>query len=315
MAQTELAIVIPAYKATFLRETLESIANQTDKRFHLYIGDDCSPHDLKKIVDEFEGRIPLTYHRFDTNLGGVDLVAQWERCIALTRGEPWIWLFSDDDVMGPECVKEFYTGKTQRPKTNMFRFDVTIIDGSDTKRRKVNFPEHINSLDLYLRKVDGKTSCFVVEYIFSRDIYAESGGFVNFDLAWGSDLATWVKFGREKGIRTLKNGTVFWRSSGTNISTDFSETVVDRKANALIEFMKWGEEMFPGNNEVRKVNDNGFIRRLADMSMTMGIRFGNEKIDQYTQLSSERLKFKILHLARVGYKHLRNVLQRKNTRR
>ena len=55
MAQADLAIVIPAYKGTFLQETLESVARQTDRRFHLYIGDDCSPHGLKEIVKGFRG--------------------------------------------------------------------------------------------------------------------------------------------------------------------------------------------------------------------------------------------------------------------
>lgn len=103
-----MAIVIPAYKITYLRETLESISRQTDKRFNLYIGDDCSPYDIESVVKEYENKIPLTYKRFDTNLGGKDLVAQWERCIEMTKDEEYIWLFSDDDTMDPECVASFY---------------------------------------------------------------------------------------------------------------------------------------------------------------------------------------------------------------
>ena len=49
----QLAIIIPAYKETFLRKALESIASQTCKDFTLYIGDDCSPNDLKSIVSDF----------------------------------------------------------------------------------------------------------------------------------------------------------------------------------------------------------------------------------------------------------------------
>lgn len=40
-----LAIVIPYYKLTFFEETLQSLANQSDKRFKVYIGDDASPED------------------------------------------------------------------------------------------------------------------------------------------------------------------------------------------------------------------------------------------------------------------------------
>ena len=71
----KLAIVIPAYKATFLRAALDSIAAQTCQDFTLYIGDDCSPYQLGAIVDEYRDKIDLFYERFDTNLGGKDLVA------------------------------------------------------------------------------------------------------------------------------------------------------------------------------------------------------------------------------------------------
>lgn len=97
--QNNLAIVIPAYKSTFLAAALDSIAVQTCQDFTLYIGDDNRPNHLGAIVDRYRDRINLVYHRFDTNLGGKDLVAQWERCIDMSQGEEWIWLFSDDDVM------------------------------------------------------------------------------------------------------------------------------------------------------------------------------------------------------------------------
>lgn len=45
-----MAIVIPAYKGRFLKETLDSIAVQAHKdEFVLYIGDDASPERLDKI--------------------------------------------------------------------------------------------------------------------------------------------------------------------------------------------------------------------------------------------------------------------------
>lgn len=54
-----LAIVIPAYKSTFLSAALDSIAAQTSKDFTLYVGDDCSPHDLKSIVGKYTDKIDI----------------------------------------------------------------------------------------------------------------------------------------------------------------------------------------------------------------------------------------------------------------
>ena len=61
MKTHQLAIVIPAYKAKYLRDTLESISQQTCKNFTLYIGDDHSPEDIYSIVQQFENKINIIY--------------------------------------------------------------------------------------------------------------------------------------------------------------------------------------------------------------------------------------------------------------
>lgn len=235
-------MVIPAYKATFLRETLESIAMQTDKRFHLYIGDDCSPHNLREIVDEFKDRIPLTYHLFETNLGGKDLVGQWNRCIALTNSEPYIWLFSDDDVMEPRCVESFYNHISSHSDDELIHFNIKRIDEFEKGRiiNLPNFPLRMSAGEFLEAKLSGRVISFVVEFIFSRKLYELVGGFEKFDLAWGSDFMTWLKMAvaNNNGIVTLSsrdNSCIRWRSSAENISPNRSHPILMRKIKALIQ--------------------------------------------------------------------------------
>ncbi len=45
MKTPSLAIVISFYKIIFFEETLQSLANQIDKRFKVCIGNDASPSD------------------------------------------------------------------------------------------------------------------------------------------------------------------------------------------------------------------------------------------------------------------------------
>ena len=94
----KLAIIIPAYKPRFLRETLDSIAKQNNHDFTVYIGDDASPYQLETIVDQYKNKFDIIYHRFEQNMGKKDLPGHWERCILLSE-EEFIWLFSDDDLM------------------------------------------------------------------------------------------------------------------------------------------------------------------------------------------------------------------------
>src|ERR1700733_4289836 len=127
---TELAVVIPAYRAKFLEATLESIAAQTDKRFHVYIGDDASSEPIENVAKQFQGKISLTYRHFDENLGRTSLTKQWHRCIELSR-EPWVWLFADDDMMEPNCVASFYKTLEVSSAFDVYRFNTIVVDGKN----------------------------------------------------------------------------------------------------------------------------------------------------------------------------------------
>lgn len=251
-----LAIVIPAYKDTFFAQTLQSIANQTNKDFTLYVGDDASPYNLSYIVDKYKDRIDIVYKRFEENIGGKDLVAQWKRCIEITQGEEWIWLFSDDDMMQPKCVESFYKEIEQGYLYDLYRFDVDVIDNTNNVTNTCVAPRDvISSRDLYLLKQKGIMNSFVVEYVFSRKVYDKYNGFQNFDLAWGSDLATWMKFAEEKGAKNISGGKVFWRSSGENITTRKDKELLKRKLVADMKFMKWSNG-FLDTTSIRLYNTN-----------------------------------------------------------
>ena len=101
-----LAIIIPYYKLTFFEETLNSLFNQTDKRFIVYIGDDASPENPLVLLEKFKGEFEYQYFKFDTNEGGISLVNQWHRCIDLAN-EDWIMILGDDDILSLNLVEAF----------------------------------------------------------------------------------------------------------------------------------------------------------------------------------------------------------------
>lgn len=241
-----LAIVIPAYKQTFFKEALESIANQTNKEFTLYIGDDCSPDNLFSIVKEYENRIKIVYKHFGENIGGKDLVTHWNRCIDLTKNEEWVWLFSDDDVMDNNCVEEFYLEIEKRVKAHLYHFDIVRIDKyNNILSIEKKFPKHITAVDLLYLKMTNRINSYVVEYIFNKDQFYNQGCFQKFDLAWGSDQATWVKLSLEKGIISIPSALVKWRNSGINISSNnFEKSILIRKIEANILYFEWVRKYF-----------------------------------------------------------------------
>ena len=245
-----LAIIIPAYKLSYFGETLESIASQTCKDFNLYIGDDASPDDLYSIVRKYESRINILYHRFSDNLGSTDLVAHWNRCIDMAGGEEWIWLFSDDDLLEPDSVDMFYSCINKYPEEELLHFNVKVINDRNIQIPSSNpFPERISATDFFSSKIRSKINSYVVEYVFKKDLYLRSGRFENFDLGWCADDASWIKFSKTTGIRTIEKPMVSWRHSGQNISSRVNDRqLVERKLQATIGYLQWVKKFFSQNS-------------------------------------------------------------------
>lgn len=239
-----LAIVIPAYKSKFLEQTLKSICNQTDKRFHLYIGDDNSPEPLYEIITKYKDKISLTYKHFEKNLGSNDLVAQWERCIDMVQDEEYIWFFSDDDIMEKTCVADFYCELEKHPNKAIYHFNTKIINGLNKEvnpkaYNKQLFPQHITQEEYIRKRLYFNINSFAVEYIFNKSIFFKNGRFVKFDLAWGTDDATWIRLAEQDGIYTIKGACVLWRMSDVNISPTRSYDIIKRKMKASLSYLTY----------------------------------------------------------------------------
>lgn len=262
---SNLAIVIPAYKKSFLEEALLSIAGQTCKKFTLYIGDDASPHDLYPLVKPFEKSVKLIYKRFDENLGHKDLVAHWERCIDMTQGEDWIWLFSDDDVMESRCVESFYS-ILEKEKYDLYHFNVIIVDkDSVVKRVCTEYPPLLTAVSFFGKTVSHTLESYVTEYIFNRRHFLDCGRFQHFDFAWGSDHATWTKLSFRKGILTIPESKVRWRSSGENISSAVgSPKIIARQVKAGVSFYFWGKSFFQEKNVDMGLDDYDLLKSFID---------------------------------------------------
>ena len=259
-----LAIIIPAYKATFLPAALDSITAQTCKDFTLYVGDDCSPEPIGNIVEQYRDKIDLVYQRFETNLGGKDLVAQWERCIAMSKDEPYIWLFSDDDVMEPNCVEALLRQVEEtKGAYDLYHFDVDYMEEHGTfKGRKQNYPTVLAAYQFYRGKNAGRYSSFAVDNVFSSRIYEQCQGFVKFDLAWASDLSTWIVFSGEKGMYTVPDARVKWRESSRNITPDNSRQIAERKLRAELAFLAWAYQYFSKEPDIYIANRAFFIYKI-----------------------------------------------------
>lgn len=241
VSEKKLAIVIPAYKDLFLEKALSSLANQTCKDFTVYVGDDASPFRVKEIVDSFAQELNLSYTRFDNNLGGSDLVGQWQRCLDLVQDEDWVCLFSDDDMMGPRCVEAFMNQHIE-DSCDVVHFNLSFVDENDELVRKCpDFPAVMSSADFYSRLFKRELDARMPEFVFRRTALK----LVRFDLAWRSDTATVMEAASRGGILSIpgeEGNRVLWRCSTANVSG--RKELIDRKNTVNLVFYDWVETFF-----------------------------------------------------------------------
>lgn len=264
----DLAIIIPAYKVSYLSEALNSLANQTNRNFNVYVGDDFSPEDISSVCRKYENRISINYHRFETNLGGINLVKQWERCVSRMGDEKWIWLFSDDDIAEPNCVAKFYdTIDVTKGFYDVYRFNTCVIDKSNNFLSAAEeSPTLENAMDLAINILLWKRGNSMPDHIFKKEKYIELNGFVDFEYAQSSDWATSINFAYDKGLYTISGPKVKWRYSDDNVSAQAT------KKNMLlilgyIQFLKWINNRFDSKSEIR------FGRNLGDLKKASRTNF------------------------------------------
>ena len=238
-----LGIVIPAYKSRFLRETLQSIAAQTDQRFVLYVGDDASPEPLENIFREFAGKISLRYQRFNENFGKKSLVSHWTRCLNLTT-EPWLWIFSDDDLMEPGCVAAFYADLEKTAgRHDAYRFN-TIVEKSASRfvgggtEAKPPHPRLETGRDFLCAALTGPNNSNLQEIIFSRAAW-QRVGIPDFPLGWAADDAFIASLGERLPLCAIAEPRIHWRWSDHNITGSNSHAVSRIKMRATAAFARW----------------------------------------------------------------------------
>ncbi|MFI2743785.1 glycosyltransferase [Zhouia sp. PK063] len=215
-----LAIVIPYFKFDFFEATLQSLANQTDKRFHVYIGDDASKDNCTILLNKYKGDFNFTYKRFDKNLGSISLVQQWERCMHSVNEEEWLMLLGDDDVLGDNVVAAFYNylDEINKEHINVIRYATQVIDGKGVALSKKHYhPVKETAIDFLIRKYKGGTRSSLSEYIFRKDV-VDTIKFKDFPLAWSSDVLGVIEFSHNGYIYTINDALVFFRLSDKNIT-------------------------------------------------------------------------------------------------
>ena len=214
-----VSFLLPAYKGQHLAKAIESILNQTFTDFELVIVNDCSPDDIDGIVSTFKDS-RIRYYCNESNIGGKNLVAQWNRCLDLAKGE-WTIMASDDDVYDSRYLEEMVAMTNMYPESKVFHCNIYEINdsGEITNIAMPCAQKESGLVHLYFRQIRGRIHAFQ-EFMLSTNALRDIGGYPNFSAATSTDLAATINVARETPIVCSDKYLFYWRNNGKNISSN-----------------------------------------------------------------------------------------------
>lgn len=247
-----ISFIMPAFKGRFLKEAIDSILGQTIIDWELVIVDDCSPENLKEIVDSYSDS-RIRYIRNDNNVGGSNLVKQWNHSISFATGE-WLILAADDDFYRPTFCEECLRLVKKYPQVDIIHSSVEQID----ERGKhlwddTILPEYTSRYEYLNTWLRGLSFSCIGNFMFRRQTLLDHGGFIDFPCAFGSDIATPIRESFN-GVANTQAMLFCFRQSPAHLSADSSR--FKEKIEAISSLSEWIERI--GWPEPDNPEDKGY---------------------------------------------------------
>ena len=163
-----ISIVLPVYNGEkYLRESIESILQQTYQNWELLILDDCSTDKTARIAAEYanaDNRVH--YFRNEKNL---KLPGNLNRGFSLAKGDYLTWT-SDDNRYKPHALECMITALQNDPKVQFAFASCRIIDGTGKEI------EYIMVNEKSKKSIVG-SNCVGACFLYTRKVYEEVGNY------------------------------------------------------------------------------------------------------------------------------------------
>lgn len=234
-----ISFIMPAFKNRFLREAVSSIVAQTYPDWELVVVDDCSPEPIADVLKEFDDP-RIRYTRNAENIGGNDLVKQWNHSLSFATGD-FVVLAADDDIYRPTFCEECIRLVEKYPQVDLIHSSVEQIDeNGDHLWDDSILPEWTSRYEYLNTWLRGLSFTCIGNFMFRRAALIKNGGFISFPCAFGSDIATPIREAYN-GVANTQEMLFFFRQSDTHLSADTSR--FKEKVEAISALSEWIEHL------------------------------------------------------------------------
>lgn len=244
----KFSVTIPAYKAKYLRECIESVLAQTYQDFEVIVVDDNSPQNLYDIVKQFKDK-HLRYYNNEKGFGAYHVVGNWNKCLEYARGE-YIICMGDDDKLLPNCLADYVELMEKYPGLDIYHTRTEMInENSDVIDMQIPFPEYESVYSMIWNTWKGRDQ-YIGDFLFRTDALRTAGGFYDLPYAWSSDKISEFRAAIAKGIANTPRPGFQYRKS-TQTITNSSNTQRERYISLLKEkewYLNFIEKSIPNND-------------------------------------------------------------------
>ena len=212
----KFSVTVPAYKARFLRECIESILAQTYRDFELIIVNDASPEDLDSIVRSFDDP-RIRYYVNERNCGAIDVVDNWNKCLSYATGD-YVICMGDDDRLKPCCLEEYARLINLFPGLGIYHGWTEIIDEhSQVVRMQEARPLKESVYSMIWHRWHGRVQ-YIGDFLFNTQQLRNNGGFYKMPQAWGSDDISAYMAAKDNGIANTQIPVFQYRTNSQTIT-------------------------------------------------------------------------------------------------
>src|SRR5690349_2386149 len=107
-----ISVIIPNFDhASFLKQRIESVLNQTFQDFEIIILDDCSTDNSREIIEQYRQHPKVSHIEYNKTNSGSTFI-QWQKGLSIAVGE-YMWIAESDDVSSPKFIEKM-VGLLQR---------------------------------------------------------------------------------------------------------------------------------------------------------------------------------------------------------
>jgi glycosyltransferase involved in cell wall biosynthesis len=237
------SIGIPAYKAKYLKECIDSILCQEYSDFELIIVNDASPENIDNIVFSYQDK-RIQYYKNEKNFGAENVVDNWNKCLSYAQGIFFI-LMGDDDMLAPNYLNEFVKLITKNSNLDIYHCRTLIIDeNSKPISLTPAYPEYESVYDNIWHRINGNRLQFISDFVYRTETLKKNSGFYKLELAWASDdISSFIAM-NNKGIAHCNIPLLYYRRSSITIS---STGKLELKLKAINREREWYDSFLKEN--------------------------------------------------------------------